>query len=211
MNILLVVLLGASLGVSMAAPPGPVMAMMFSRSRTSVLSGFLVAMGAMTADFCLMVTIILFRDLVDISSLEWAIYLLGGIYFTYLGYKMIRTLIKGQSQIPDENIRENGSYWKGLTTGLVNPMQISWWLTAGLSIISRFGVSPFVFFYIGIILYTYFVCYIINRSYVRFGEKLAVIIDLFSSIILLIFGFYFIFQFALNINILPSLYLFLFF
>ena len=30
------------------------------------------------------------------------------------------------------------SYFKGLFTGILNPMQIGWWLTAGLSIIEDY-------------------------------------------------------------------------
>ncbi|MGP6206855.1 LysE family translocator [Cuniculiplasma sp. SKW3] len=191
------ILFGAFLGISMAAPPGPVMAMMFARSKVSVKSGFLVAMGAMTADITLMLIVLFFRSVIDLKKFESPIFLLGGLYFVYLGFKMLRVLNKGGSLMEDSSVEVKGNYYKGLSTGLVNPMQISWWLTAGLSVMEGFGVSPFYFFYAGIVIYTYSICYIINRSFLKFGQKFSLVIDTMSTIILLGFGIYFIFQFAI--------------
>ncbi len=192
------ILFGASLGVSMAAPPGPVMAMMFSRSKVSTKSGFLVAMGAMTADITLMFLVFIFREVIDLKRFESPIFLLGGIYFLYLSYKMYIALRNGGSLLQDSTGEIKGDYFKGLTTGLSNPMQISWWLTAGLSVMESFGTSPFYFFYAGIVVYTYLICYIINKSFLKFGQKLSLAIDAVSTGILMIFGIYFLVQFTIS-------------
>ncbi|MCL4344822.1 MAG: hypothetical protein M1496_00450 [Candidatus Thermoplasmatota archaeon] len=195
------IVFGAALGISMAAPPGPVMAMMFARSKVSLRSGFLVAMGAMTADITLMIIVFVFRDLVDLKRFETPIFLLGGIYFVYLSIKMMKSIRSGGSLIDEDDENITGSYARGLTTGLVNPMQISWWLTAGLSVMEGFGTSPFYFFYAGIVVYTYSICYIINRSFLKFGQKLSIAIDSVSAGVLMGFGVYFIWDFLVGISV----------
>jgi|YelNatPaOPRAMG01_1025707.scaffolds.fasta_scaffold02929_6 threonine/homoserine/homoserine lactone efflux protein len=181
--------LGVSLGVSLAAPPGPITAMIVDRSMTSVLKGFMIGMGAMSADFTLMIITLGFRSAIDLGFYDGYIFLIGGIFFILLSVGVLRSRYS-------DNIKSSGknmNYFSGLLLGLVNPMQIAWWFTAGLSVFQRFGIEPFYFLFMGIVLWVAFLTYAINRSVVKYGKKLAEGIKLFSFVILLSFGLVFIY------------------
>ena len=190
----LIIFTGLVLGISMAAPPGPVMTMIMKKSLRSVTSGFLVGMGAMTADIILLAIVIFLRKIVNLTKFEPITFLLGGIYFIYLALKIGTELKNKNVQESPENIKDF-SYFKGLITGILNPMQIGWWLTAGLSILEAEGISPFYFFYVGIVIYVYFLCLLIYRSHKKFQERVSLFVNVFSVFVLLGFGAYFIFSF----------------
>lgn len=194
MIIVVAIFLGISLGVSLAAPPGPITAMIVERSMTSVLKGFLIGMGAMSADFTLMVIVLGFRSFIDLSAYDRYIFLTGGIFFIFLSLEILRSRNSG-------DIKQAGrgrNYFSGLILGLVNPLQIAWWLTAGLSVFQRFGIEPFYFLFLGIVLWVLFLTYAINRSVVKYGKKLAEGIKIFSFVILVSFGVVFIY-YGLNL------------
>ena len=194
MIIEITILLGMSLGISLAAPPGPITAMIVERSMTSVRRGFMIGMGAMSADFTLMIITLGFRSVVDLSAYDRYIFLIGGIFFIFLSIGIIRSRYSVNG-VPE---RKNMNYFSGLFLGLVNPMQIAWWITAGLSVFQRFGIEPFYFLFLGIVLWVAFLTYAINRSVVKYGKKLAEGIKIFSFIILVSFGIVFIY-FGLNL------------
>ncbi|WP_393970780.1 LysE family translocator [Oxyplasma meridianum] len=183
------IVLGISLGISLAAPPGPITAMIVDRSMTSVMKGFMIGMGAMSADFTLMIITLGFRSLVDLASYDSYIFLMGGIFFIFLSVGVFRSRYSDGIKSP----RKNMNYFSGLLLGLVNPMQIAWWLTAGLSVFQRFGTEPFYFLFIGIVLWVAFLTLAINRSVVKYGKKMAEAIKIFSFIILASFGVVFIY------------------
>jgi threonine/homoserine/homoserine lactone efflux protein len=83
--------LGMSLGVSLAAPPGPITAMIVDRSMTSAFKGFMIGMGAMSADFTLMIITLGFRSVIDLGAYDRYIFLAGGIFFILLSVGVIRS------------------------------------------------------------------------------------------------------------------------
>ncbi len=183
LNILVVATVGAFLGVSLAGPPGPVTAILVNRSMKSVAAGFYVGMGAMTADFILMVLILLFGQITDLSRYNNYIYVLGAFFFFYLSYAIGRSK-EGKSS----GQRKGSGYLAGLTIGLVNPMQIGWWFTAGLSVKQKFGYETFIFLFIGIIVWVIFLSYLIYRAAAKYGEKVEAAVKIFSILSLGFFG-----------------------
>ena len=196
LNFILIAIAGFFLGVSMAAPPGPVMTMIMNRALVSVKSGFWVGMGAMTADLILLAIVYELNASINLTLVEPFIFLLGGFYFIYLGIKIFRSINEDEKGIVEEE-KLHYSFSKGLTTGLVNPMQIGWWLTAGLSVIESNGLTTFYFFYAGIIAYVVLISFMINKSYLKFGEMLKYGVSVFSLFVLTGFGIYFIYSFIL--------------
>ncbi len=190
------ILIGLILGVSMAAPPGPVMTVIMKKSLGSVKAGFLVGMGAMTADLILLILVLLLKNYVDLKAYEPLTFILGGLYFIYLALKILSEVINKDVESRLESSADF-SYLKGLFTGILNPMQIGWWLTAGLGIIEADGISPFYFFYIGIIVYVYLLCLVIYKTHARYQEKVSFVVNIFSIFVLLGFGSYFIFSFLI--------------
>lgn len=174
------------LGISLAGPPGPVTAILVDRSTKSVMRGVAVGMGAMTADFILMVLILLFGQVTDLSRFNNYIYCLGALFFFYIAYGI------AVSRDSDQGLKkEKSGYLAGLTIGLINPMQIGWWFTAGLSVFQKFGTITFVFLFIGIVGWVLFLSILIYKASARYGNSVKNAVKLFSVISLVFFGLLF--------------------
>ena len=124
-----------------------------------------------------------------LNAYDRYIFLVGGIFFIFLSLGILRSHYSGNMKTTGSN----RNYFSGLFLGLVNPMQIAWWLTAGLSVFQRFGTEPFYFLFLGIVMWVAFLTYAINRSVLKYGKKLADGIKLFSFVILVSFGVFFIY------------------
>ncbi len=193
MNLLIIAVVGTLLGVSLAGPPGPVTAILVNRATRSVMGGFLVGMGAMTADFILMVIILFFGQVADLARFNNVIYLLGSFFFFYLAYSIFKSSTGGSS------LQKSGSgYLAGLTIGLINPMQIGWWFTAGLSVNQKFGFVTFVFLFVGIIGWVLFLSVLIYKASAKYGDKVEQGVKFFSIISLGFFGILFLYLSAVG-------------
>ncbi|WP_252896480.1 hypothetical protein [Metallosphaera hakonensis] len=78
------------------------------------------------------------------------------------------------------------NYVTGLTMGLTNPFQITWWLTSGLFMIQEFGLFVIPGFFGGIVIWITLFPLTVNR----YGKRLSRIIKIASFVILLLFGLY---------------------
>ena len=188
MNFFLVAFLGILLGISLAGPPGPVTAIMVERSMKSVLRGISVGLGAMTADFILMVVILLFGTALDISRFNYYIYAVGAVFFIYLAYGIATS----KPQESYSEIRSSG-YIAGLSIGLINPLQVGWWLTAGLSVFQMFGITPLIFLFVGIIIWVVFLTVMVYAASARYGDKVRLGVKIFSVASLSFFGILFLY------------------
>ncbi len=150
---LLVVAAGVGLGLSISAPPGPVNALIAVQAASgSRKNGFLVGAGALTADTIFLVIAYFLGRLSVFDSLLQAIFSLASsallAYLAFLTYRSAKR-IGGFSGV--SNLRVRYPYVSGLTMGLTNPFQISWWLSVGLLLISSIGPLIIAGFFIGII------------------------------------------------------------
>ena len=171
------VLIGIVMGLSIAAPPGPINAMMAHESLKSALHGTSVGAGAMTADFIFFWITFFFKSLIP-QDVLFLFYFVGGAYMLYLAYGVMK--VKGFSA------SVKGSYLKGLTTALVNPYQITWWLTFGISMLEQFSIYVAPGFFLGIIIWIITFPKVINRL----GQNYVFYVKIFSFSVLLIFGLY---------------------
>lgn len=185
MNEVLIALSGMVLGVSLAGPPGPVTAIMVKKSTESVMKGVYVGFGAMTADFILMLLTFFFRSRLDLSTYDPYIFLLGAFFFILLAVLIMRS-----KDIPSAGRYDSG-YLAGLTVGVVNPLQIGWWLTAGQGFYSQFGLLPFYFLFIGIVFWIFFLAILVNKFSNRYGKAVNTGVKIFSVVSLVAFGMYF--------------------
>ncbi|AET34000.1 LysE family transporter [Pyrobaculum ferrireducens] len=187
---------GLMLGYSLAVPPGPMNALIAAWSLRGFRYGFAVGAGAMSADFLLMVlTIALYSRLKALGAEYFTpFYIAGGAFFLYLAYKIFKSRPPGR--------REGGGgspargYLLGLTLGLINPYQVGWWLTAGLSSIAQFGVEWAAGLFTAIL--TWITTF---PAAVRAGWELSsratwLAIKIFSVATLLFFGVYFLIRAA---------------
>ncbi len=179
----LLALMGILLGVSLAGPPGPVTAILVNRATRSIWKGIFVGVGAMTADFILMIVILVFGQVTNISRFNNYIYILGSIFFFYLAIAIYRSREEGEAKDA-----EGSGFVAGLTIGLINPMQIGWWFTAGLSVFQKFGYLTMVFLFVGILAWVFFIATIIYKASARYGAKVSYAIMIFSILSLGFFG-----------------------
>ena len=152
------------------------------------MRGISVGLGAMTADFILMVVILLFGTALDISRFNYYIYALGAVFFFYLAYGI-------STSNPQESYAETRSsgYIAGLSIGLINPLQVGWWLTAGLSVFQMFGITPFIFLFAGIMIWVVFLTVMVYTASTRYGDKVWLGVKIFSVASLSFFGILFLY------------------
>ncbi len=175
--------IGILLGISLAGPPGPVTAIMVQRSLKSALMGVAVGFGAMTADFILMVLVTTFGSVINLKSFDMYIYILGAVFFLYLAFIIARA---GESSV--KSGKSGSGYVAGLTIGLVNPMQIAWWFTAGLSVLQKFGFMTIIFLFVGIVIWVIFLAELVNRASLRYEREVVLGVKIFSISALAVFG-----------------------
>ncbi len=177
-------MLGIFLGVSLAGPPGPVTAVLVKRASVSILSGVSVGLGAMSADLILMIITFFIGITLITTTLETYVFIIGSAFF------LIMAVLSLKSSKSVDSATGNG-YFSGLLIGIVNPFQIGWWVTAGLSVFKKFGFFPFYFMFVGIIGWVLFLSLTVRKSTLRFGEKATDAIRIFSFAILALFAIYF--------------------
>jgi len=155
LEILWAVLAGTGIGLSLAAPPGPVNAIIASQTVTrSWRAGFLVGMGATTADTIFLAVSIVAHSVVA-SMQGWVpiIALLGAgvmAYFAWNTVRAFRRAIDITESKPEEHAK---SYATGLSVNITSPYPILWWLTAGLILIDQLGRAVLVGFFSGLLLW----------------------------------------------------------
>lgn len=147
-------LVGGALGLSLAMPPGPINALMAAESAQGrATKGFLVGLGAMTADTIFLVISYSLGSLFSIEgSVRGVLYLISSVILAYLAYLTYgsRKRTSGE-EVADK--RMHLPYIMGLTIGLTNPLQIAWWLSVGLSLIVSIGPVIIAGFFMGIIIW----------------------------------------------------------
>jgi threonine/homoserine/homoserine lactone efflux protein len=157
LDLLWIMVAGVGLGLSLAVPPGPVNAIIAVQSSTrSSKSGFLVGLGAMTADAVFLIITYLAGDLITFSNvLKAAFYTVSFLLMLFLAVMTLKSLGKVGKLADNGGGKRNRHlpYVTGLTIGLTNPLQITWWLTVGLSLIAGIGLLIIVGFFSGILLW----------------------------------------------------------
>jgi threonine/homoserine/homoserine lactone efflux protein len=153
-----ILLAGSALGLSLAVPPGPVNAVIAVQSATkSTIRGFSVGFGAMTADgIFLIITYYLGRLIVHNETIRGILSMISCVLLAYMAYLTYTSLRRIGQPAEVSNKSARLPYLSGLTIGLTNPLQITWWLSVGLSLISSIGLTIIVGFFAGILLWITF-------------------------------------------------------
>ncbi|GGP21258.1 lysine transporter LysE [Thermocladium modestius] len=175
--------LGMALGFSLAVPPGPMNALIAAESLRSPRHGTLVGAGAMTADAILMIISLLLYQLIK-PFIDY-IYLAGGAIMMYLAYGVVHSAPAQVSGKPSV------SYVKGVMMGITNPFQVGWWVTAGLSFISVFGIESVAGLFTAIIIWITVFPVLVNLGKKYGGSTAFTIIKIISAAAIIGFGIYF--------------------
>jgi threonine/homoserine/homoserine lactone efflux protein len=132
---------GSVFGLALAAPPGPMNAVI---AEESVLrgwtAGFTAGLGAMTADFVFFVLslagVVAFLE--DAPTLRGAMVAVGGLLMLYFAYGAVasarETFVADdeEASVPESNTE---GFRKALVLALTNPYQILFWVTVGVGLL----------------------------------------------------------------------------
>jgi threonine/homoserine/homoserine lactone efflux protein len=140
-------LAGLALGLSLAAPPGPMNAII---AEESVLrgwrSGFRAGLGAMTADACFFVLALLGVVAVvsELPTVRAALFGVGGLLMLYFAYGAASDATAAFTADEADAVGAEGEskgFRKAFALALTNPYQILWWLTAGVGLLDPGGFT----------------------------------------------------------------------
>ncbi|TYR80567.1 amino acid transporter [Priestia megaterium] len=118
------------LGVSLAAPVGPINIEMIKRGITGGFwSSWFVGLGGMTADILFMLLILVgLTSFIELQPVTLCLYAVGFFMLSYVGIKSITQALSTSFLITtDRNEIEGSSYITGLLIALTNPLNIVFW------------------------------------------------------------------------------------
>jgi threonine/homoserine/homoserine lactone efflux protein len=133
-------LLGLALGFSLTIPPGPMNALIASQTIRSLRAGVVTGVGAMSADFVLLVLVYGLHTVVNLASVVRYVYLVGAVVMVVFGCRLLLRPAEG----PTEDTSGIRTYSQAIVGGLSNPFQVVWWLTAGVAFAYLGGVLLFL-------------------------------------------------------------------
>ncbi len=131
-------LAGAVFGLALAAPPGPMNAII---AEESVLrgwqAGFKAGLGALTADLCFLVLSLagIVAVVETVPGLRGVLFAVGGLLMLYFGVDAARGVraTLTQTETPEG---ESKGFRRAFVLALTNPYQIVFWLTVGVGLLT---------------------------------------------------------------------------
>lgn len=130
-------LAGILFGLALAAPPGPMNAIIAEESVVrGWIAGVVTGAGAMVADVIFFVLALAGVATVveEWPTLQGAMVTLGGLLMLYFAVDAVRSAqgtLTGQGTVP----ADSRGFEKALLLGLTNPFQILFWLTVGIALL----------------------------------------------------------------------------
>lgn len=128
---------GAIFGIALAAPPGPMNAIIAEESVfRGWLAGFRAGLGAMTADLLFMfLSLVGVVAIVDqVPALRTAMIFIGGLLMCYFAYEAF-TEARGSFTDAAELDDDSRGFRRAFVLALTNPYQVIFWLTIGIGLL----------------------------------------------------------------------------
>ncbi len=178
---------GALLGLSLAAPPGPVIAIMANASlKGRVREGIATALGAISADLTWLLLAVLGAVTLLAPHPHWVGALgLGGaallLWMAFSTFKAAQAGVHGSST--------PGSWKLGYMTVLTSPFSVAWWLANGTLLYTSWGLAGIAGLFASLILYSVAFCYAFRWLGTR-AASAAVRVAYASVVLLGAFGLY---------------------
>ncbi len=138
LSVLTTLLVGTLFGLVLAAPPGPMNAIIAEESvLRGWVAGFKAGLGAMSADVLFFVlTLLGVATLVDaLDVVRGILYLAGGVLMLYFALGAVRDARAAQSFTGDVT-HESTGFRKAFALSLTNPYQIGFWITIGVGLLT---------------------------------------------------------------------------
>ncbi|WP_119813970.1 LysE family translocator [Halalkaliarchaeum desulfuricum] len=138
-------LLGTVFGLALAAPPGPMNAIIAEESVVrGWREGFMAGLGAGVADllFFVLASVGVVAVVERFETLQAVMIGVGGLFMLYFAYDAIRSA-RASFRPTDGTLPESRGFRKALVLGLSNPYQILFWLTIGTALLRPGRVDLF--------------------------------------------------------------------
>jgi threonine/homoserine/homoserine lactone efflux protein len=122
--------MGAFFGLTAGVSPGPLLTLVITETlKHNKKEGIKIALAPLITDLpIILITYFIFSELSQFNTVLGLISILGGVFFTFLGYETIRT--KGLDY--ESKKIKSDSLKKGITANFLNPQPYVYWLTAGI-------------------------------------------------------------------------------
>ncbi len=186
MTALFEIAFGVVLGFSLAAPPGPMNALIAARSVGSFRAGFLTGLGAFSADLLLGLIVYLVQHELDVELVIRYVYVLGCGVMLFFAYR----LFTRPPPVEESAGSRLSAYSSALGVGLSNPFQILWWLTAGLAFAYIGGAVLFVGLFGAILVWVVGFPLVVHAGVQRY-PRLRQYVGWVSGALMVAFGVYF--------------------
>lgn len=192
------------LGISLAAPIGPVAVEVIKRGlKRGFMAAFVVGLGSALGDFaCLLITYIGLAKFVSIPTVKMSIWLLGALLLLFLGGQTIIEAVKKDILDKDSSSREGkNAFLLGFSLAMANPISIVWWLGVfgavlgeseeSISFMSFLGNTTII---VGVVLW-----FLVLSLFLGFGKKFVnknrlKFISILAGLCLICFGCMFIYR-----------------
>ena len=129
---------GGIFGLALAAPPGPMNAVIAEESVIrGWYAGFTAGLGAMTADaiFFLLAFAGVVGFIGTMPTLRGVMIAVGGVLMLYFAYGAVRNARSASTFTSDTDHHGHRGFIKALLLALTNPYQILFWLTVGIGLL----------------------------------------------------------------------------
>lgn len=155
LEIVQLILYGASVGILLAAPIGPVNIEIVRRGlRDGFVNGWVTGLGALSADtlYALVIVLGLAQFAAD-ENIRIVLFLAGAVMMAYIGYSSVKAA-RATHQPQDAPVHRGRSYITGFLMAALNPFGIVYWLTVGAGLaadaVNRFGQNAAPVLVIGV-------------------------------------------------------------
>jgi threonine/homoserine/homoserine lactone efflux protein len=197
---------GILLGIYAGLSPGPMLFLVVSQTiKHDFKEGLKIALSPLLSDIPIIIlSLILITFLEGYNSILGIIFIVGGVYLSYLAYESF----KFEPKDVDIELNNPKSLRKGVTLNLLNPSPYIFWITVGSPIIiPAYTINPlaplefiisFYIFLVGIKICIAFITsksreFITGKTYLHLMRILGIFISIFA-IIYLYHGFQILFN-----------------
>ena len=181
-------LFGMLLGLSLAAPPGPILAVMAHEAmQNRVRAALMMASGAIFGDavwlsLAVFGSVTLFAEYPRVIG---ALGLFGGSLLLWMAWSTFRAAREGF-----HSRRGNGSFRLGMLTALSSPYSFAWWFANGTLLVSSWGLPGIAGMFLALVGFSVAVTYAFRWLGRRF-ESAMTWVAFASAILLAGFGIWF--------------------
>ena len=190
------------LGFSLAAIPGPIFFEVLRRTLTKGFwSGALLSVGEFLANFIiLMLTFFGIQNFLLYKSVKIILFLLGSAILVWIGISALRMKKENIEIASKKGVSKSSSIIVGFGLAISSPLAIAVWMSIGGAYLAQYSSKLISFINIvllavGVMLFFFALASVIHITRHKLSTKYILLFSRIFGIVLIIYGFYFMYQF----------------